>query len=170
MEPAPSREKMKIKAISIREPWASFIIYGFSGLLKTIETRNWLTSYRGILVIHASKSMDIEAYNHFENIMPRKEGKIICQPLGAIIGYCDLIDVKTYNNTESFNDDYLNHWCLGYAKTGWVLKNPRPLPSPVFYRGMPGLFNVDTHAVHHQLYRNAVLGKDNQDIPLTSKK
>jgi len=41
---------MIIKALSVKEPWASRIAYGG----KTVETRTWRTSYRGPLLICAS--------------------------------------------------------------------------------------------------------------------
>ncbi len=40
-----------MKAISIKEPWASLIKNG----LKDIETRTWATKYRGPLLLCASK-------------------------------------------------------------------------------------------------------------------
>ena len=40
-----------MKAISIKEPWASLILNGH----KTIETRTWKTTYRGKLLLCASK-------------------------------------------------------------------------------------------------------------------
>lgn len=40
-----------MKAISIRQPWASLIANG----TKTIETRTWSTDHRGPLLICASK-------------------------------------------------------------------------------------------------------------------
>jgi len=39
-----------VKALSLREPWASFMIHG----IKTIENRNWPTKYRGTVLVHAS--------------------------------------------------------------------------------------------------------------------
>lgn len=39
-----------MKALSLRQPWASLIADGH----KTIETRTWRTRYRGSLAIHAS--------------------------------------------------------------------------------------------------------------------
>ena len=39
-----------IKALSLRQPWASMVADG----RKTIETRTWRTNYRGLLAIHAS--------------------------------------------------------------------------------------------------------------------
>lgn len=41
-----------MKALTIRQPWASLIAAG----VKTIETRSWSTKYRGPLAIHAGKS------------------------------------------------------------------------------------------------------------------
>ncbi|MDE2685986.1 MAG: ASCH domain-containing protein [Chloroflexota bacterium] len=40
-----------IRALSLRQPWASMVADG----RKTIETRTWRTNYRGPLAIHASK-------------------------------------------------------------------------------------------------------------------
>jgi len=42
---------MRIHCLSVQEPWASRIAY--EG--KTIENRTWPTSYRGLLLICASK-------------------------------------------------------------------------------------------------------------------
>lgn len=42
---------MDVKALSVRQPWASLIASG----QKTIEVRSWPTSHRGKLLICASK-------------------------------------------------------------------------------------------------------------------
>src|SRR5690554_6301238 len=39
-----------MKALSIKQPWASLIAYG----IKDVENRTWKTSYRGRIYIHAS--------------------------------------------------------------------------------------------------------------------
>lgn len=41
-----------VKALTIRQPWASLIAAG----VKTIETRSWWTRYRGPIAIHAGKA------------------------------------------------------------------------------------------------------------------
>lgn len=46
-----------MKAITIRQPWASLIALGE----KKIETRSWQTKYRGPILIHAGKSVDKKA-------------------------------------------------------------------------------------------------------------
>ena len=43
-----------MKALSIKQPWAWAIACGH----KTIETRTWSTTYRGPLLIAASKTPD----------------------------------------------------------------------------------------------------------------
>lgn len=39
-----------MKALSIKQPWASLIAHG----IKDIENRTWATKYRGKVLIHAS--------------------------------------------------------------------------------------------------------------------
>lgn len=46
---------MDVKALTIRQPWASLIAAG----VKTIETRGWSTRYRGPLAIHAGARWDV---------------------------------------------------------------------------------------------------------------
>ena len=46
-----------LPALSIRQPWASYVIAG----LKSLELRDWSTSYRGWLWIHAGRTLDVEA-------------------------------------------------------------------------------------------------------------
>lgn len=43
-----------MKALTIHQPWASLIAYGF----KRFETRGWRTNYRGLVAIHAGKWVD----------------------------------------------------------------------------------------------------------------
>ena len=45
-----------MKAISVKQPWASLIISG----IKDIENRKWKTNYRGRVLIHASNSTDLD--------------------------------------------------------------------------------------------------------------
>jgi hypothetical protein len=39
-----------MKAITIKQPWASLIVHG----IKDIENRSWKTNYRGKILIHAA--------------------------------------------------------------------------------------------------------------------
>jgi len=42
---------MNYKALSLYNPWASFVVAG----IKMYETRSWATNHRGHLYIHVSK-------------------------------------------------------------------------------------------------------------------
>lgn len=42
-----------MKALSIKQPWASLIAHG----IKDIENRTWRTHFRGKIYIHASGNM-----------------------------------------------------------------------------------------------------------------
>jgi hypothetical protein len=46
---------MYIKALTLSQPWASFVAWG----AKTVETRSWATRYRGWLAVHASKRFPV---------------------------------------------------------------------------------------------------------------
>ena len=75
-----------MKALTIKEPWATLIINGY----KKYEFRSWKTNYRGKILIHAGKTTDKEAcsrvrdYNLFFNN-------------GNIIGECTITDCILVN-------------------------------------------------------------------------
>ncbi len=43
-----------MKALTVKEPWASLIVQGF----KKYEFRSWKTNYRGKVLIHAGLSKE----------------------------------------------------------------------------------------------------------------
>jgi activating signal cointegrator 1 len=45
-----------MKALSLMQPWATLLICGE----KTVETRSWRTSHRGLLAVHASKTFPLQ--------------------------------------------------------------------------------------------------------------
>jgi hypothetical protein len=136
---------MKIKTISIRQPWADLIIFGYMAIFKTVETRTWATNYRGILAIHASKTIDHAAFQYFQfsRAMPLK-----LRSLGAIIGIVNLTEIIDYGRRiDLFASDYRKHHVphngFKIGMKGWVLSDPKPLDKPIPCRGMPGLFDVE---------------------------
>lgn len=70
-----------MRALTIRQPWASLIAAG----VKTIETRSWSTKYRGPIAIHAGKHpVETNTVGYWW------EGNY---PLGAVVATCTLADV-----------------------------------------------------------------------------
>jgi hypothetical protein len=84
-----------MKALSIKQPWASLIAHG----IKDIENRTWKTNFRGRIYIHAStkdggalsellNEKQIEAIsNHWTAAPPFPD-----RPVSAIIGEVDIVD------------------------------------------------------------------------------
>lgn len=90
---------MSMKCLSIRQPWASLIIYDG----KDIENRTWPTSYRGPVLVHAAMKPD----DIIDHTMSQ----------GGIIGIVDVVDCVTQSSSRWWHGPY-----------GFVLKNARPLP------------------------------------------
>lgn len=113
-----------LRVLSVREPYASFIVY--SG--KDVENREWPTNYRGPLVIHAAvKVCEVGAdYARHFDAMPNQS----VRP-GHILGVVDLVDCVSVVDAKSPWAE--GPWCF-------VLKNPRPVPSPFAVKGKLGLW------------------------------
>lgn len=116
-----------MKALSIKQPWASLVAAGH----KTVECRTWKTAYRGPLLICASKG-DVEI----------NDGLIA--PGGMALGVVELVDIRPMTRAdlepaylpEAWYDDALK----GFA---WHVKKLYEIkPFPV--KGKLNLFTVDT--------------------------
>ncbi len=118
-----------MKAISIKQPWASLVAAG----VKTIECRTWKTKYRGPLLICASKG-DVEV---------GEEGDTLVVPGGLALGVVELVDILPMTKAdlepaclpEAWYEDALK----GFA---WHVKKLYEIkPFPV--KGKLNLFTVD---------------------------
>ena len=119
-----------MKAISIRQPWADFIVKG----VKTIETRTWTTDYRGDILICSSKLFD-PAWNdmRLEYRNSLAYGKALC--------IAELYDIKpmTAEHQEEAG-------CKVYPGAySWFLRNIR-LITPFLVKGKLRLFEVEYEA------------------------
>ncbi len=54
-----------VKALTVRQPWASLIIAGY----KDVENRSWTTSYRGRLAVHAGRTLDKEGLDEYADLV-----------------------------------------------------------------------------------------------------
>jgi hypothetical protein len=123
-----------LRALSVRQPWAWAIIHAG----KNIENRSWQNQYTiSTIAIHASLGQDDLA------LLPRHVRHPTYQELvhGAIIGLVDVVDVVEKHRSK---------WFIG--PLGWLLKNSRPLRSPIVCGGKLGLWPVPT-AIERSIWR-----------------
>ncbi|ACV64613.1 hypothetical protein Dtox_3920 [Desulfofarcimen acetoxidans DSM 771] len=131
-----------MKAISIRQPWATLVVHG----LKTIELRNWKRKYNILpqsLYIHTGSRVDKTAPVEVWQLAEQFETSKV---RGAIIGMVNLIEMFLYDNAEKFDLDrglHLTNWEYTENLYGLRMKDAMLIDKPVNYRGQLGLFNVD---------------------------
>lgn len=80
-----------MKALTIKQPWATLIALGE----KRIETRSWKTSYRGPILIHAGNQIDNFICHQEPYLKILNEHDIILSsdlPTGEIIAKANLVD------------------------------------------------------------------------------
>lgn len=130
-----------MKALSLWQPWASAMAYGW----KRIETRHWSTSYRGPLAIHAAKRWTWEERDEWE--CARRDNPELRlpdrPPLGAVVAVCRLVDIRPtellrgrINGQECRWGDYSDR------RFGWIFEDIRALPEPIPFRGAQGFFDI----------------------------
>lgn len=131
-----------MKVLSVRQPWAWALIHGG----KDVENRNWYTSYRGPLAIHAGKAFDMTRsewdamstgrYGEFWHKMARGYNQQPGHVLGAIIGTVELYgcvrDEACDSDWKADGDDF---YC-------WLVRNPKALKDPIPMKGRLGLWDV----------------------------
>lgn len=132
-----------MKAITIKQPWASLIALGE----KRFETRSWKTKHRGALAIHAGKSIDKEAYREFAKILAKHGIESINHlPTGSVVALAELVKCHEVINdwpesnaaeVEVFYIDG-NEYKFGFYEAGryaWELANVQKLTKPVLAKG-----------------------------------
>lgn len=115
------------KAISIRQPWCHHIL--FDG--KDIENRDWRTTFRGPVLIHASATYDGPAADRREFAAKYPESY-----LGGIVGMVEIIDCVTEQSPIAQKSTWF------YGRFGFVLKKPVALDF-IPCKGALGFFTPD---------------------------
>ena len=140
-----------MKAITIKQPWASLIVHG----IKDVENRTWKCPKKYIgqrILIHAGKS----SANFWDYPVARQVDEFIRQisksgtdwsqyPFGAIIGSVEIKDCvinhssiwaeKTENYTIGMNPKLHEEITGKKVIYNWVLANPILFPEPIPYKG-----------------------------------
>lgn len=124
-----------MKVLSIRQPWASLIVYGY----KKYEFRSWQTHYRGDLLIHASKGFEKQYIELFKDLnIPMESGKIIGK-----VTLEDCLEVTSKLESELIKENPKvygqNKGRTGYA---WKVSNPK-LIKPISINGRLNLWDYD---------------------------
>jgi hypothetical protein len=118
-----------MKVLSVKNPWADWIIFGHKGNIKTTENRTWETLYRGRIYIHVSKQVDKYAVNKLfqatDADLERWENQA-----GMIIGSVELYAIDREIKTKWDEPDLFH----------WRFKNPLPLERAIPARGSLGLW------------------------------
>jgi ASCH domain len=93
---------LKLKILSIRQPWASLIVSG----AKDVENRTWPTRYRGLVLIHASLQADAPTSEDIE----RRFGVRLPSdlPLGGIVGMTEIVDCVRPHTSRWYSPGHLS--------------------------------------------------------------
>lgn len=131
-----------MKALTIRQPWASLLAHG----IKRYESRTWATSYRGPLLIHAGLGrVSIDPQSPLDRFLATALPSESL-PRGAFIAIADLVAIHRADSIAPFWPEELlsNFQPGGYL---WEVAHPRLLARPLPARGALSLWTpaLDVH-------------------------
>ena len=122
-----------IPALSIRQPWAWLIVNGY----KDIENRDWPTTFRGNLLVHAGITLTRKYYDEVcaeldaAGLLPADLPSFEAMPRGGFVGWTHVVDCT---------EDHPSPW-KQEGTHGFVLQDSEPMDF-VPYKGRLGFFNV----------------------------
>lgn len=106
------------KALSVKQPWASLIMFGF----KDVENRSWATKRRGSIWIAST------ATPASPDLCPKDSN---VGPLGVVLGSVEIVDCVQDSDSP---------WAIP-GQWHWVLANPQPLRDPIPAKGRLGFWD-----------------------------
>lgn len=141
-----------MKALSLTRPWPALIIHRG----KRIENRSWNTRYRGLVLLHAAKSWNREAFGcaavaELDSGRDVRDVDVwdlsrnrVDHPTG-IVALAELVNVcsETVNTFRQAPVGECWCGCGPWAVPGahhWRLDSVQPLPNPVPCNGALGLW------------------------------
>ena len=132
----PRGSVIRMKVLTIKEPWSTLIIDGY----KKYEFRSWKTNYRGKILIHAGMSLEKDMLKRFESY------NLNCAK-GAIIGEAELTDcilVDEELNKKLRAIDPIVYGRSNHVETyAWKLENIVKYSKPIPVKGKLGLWNYE---------------------------
>lgn len=163
----------ELRGLSLTQPWASLIAIG----AKKFETRSWETSYRGLLVLHASRGFPSSAVEFAQQdivLGPLTRAGVVPSwwqpwhtrgyslkdflPLGVIIAVARLAWCFKFTHSLTYaspdrvwrvhlQEPELSFGDFSIGRFGFLLVDVRPLPTPIPCRGHLGLWRVSDEVV-----------------------
>ena len=125
-----------MKALTIKEPWATLIIEGY----KKYEFRSWKTNYRGKILIHAGLSLE-------NNMKERFKDYNLEYKLGYIIGEAEIVDCILVDKELNEKLRTINPLVYGISNHvenyAWELENIKKYDNPIPCKGKLGLWNYE---------------------------
>ena len=129
-----------MKAISLYEPWATLIALGE----KRYETRSWSTTYRGPLLICASKKRP--PISKIIGILYRARITLNELSPGRAVALVNLVHVFHTNGLPvGENEKFYGDFSPG--RFAWKLEKIRRFVNPPLVRGRQGLFDISDDLV-----------------------
>jgi len=140
-----------MKALTLHEPFASLIAYGW----KEVETRDWYTSYRGPLAIHAAvRKPDPTELSRVTFALGHRGFEVPSLTFGAVVCVCQLVaclpaalvevnanklkpvftPLRRWEFERQFGNYDSNRWA-------WILRDVQRLDRPPAARGFQKLWN-----------------------------
>ena len=117
-------------ALSVRQPWP----WAMQHAGKDIENRDWRTTRRGRVAIHAGKGMSLREYRDCMELIREVKGEGFDLPgmdelqRGGIVGTVEIVDCVTRSESPWF-----------FGAFGFVLRDFHPIPF-IPCRGELGFF------------------------------
>jgi hypothetical protein len=147
----PSVHGVDVKALTLHEPWASLIAYGW----KEVETRDWYTGYRGPLAIHAAlRKPDPTENSRIVFTLGHRGFELPPLTFGAVVCVCQLVaclpaplvEYKAKQLKEWFQPKHgweLERQFGNYdaGRWAWILRDVQRLDRPLAARGMRKLWD-----------------------------
>jgi len=124
-----------MKALTVCQPYAHLIASG----RKRVENREWPTSYRGLLYIHAGKNRSWLDEDNYGIALDR-------MAFGAVVALARLVDCLHIEAIDRGDYDQKYPWLRDHEHTEgtwcWVLDGVSPI-GPWPWRGSQGLFDIN---------------------------
>lgn len=143
----------EIRGLSLWQPWASLVALG----IKRIETRPYAIAWRGVLAIHATRSIVPEARAAVRRSVVLRQileqaglDDLNALPLGGILAVTTVANCYPADQARFDPSVPARELALGYYRRGRfaiALGTVARLREPIPFVGRQRLFHIDDHTI-----------------------